>query len=113
MPTAPPDRPSRAPPSACWPWAPTAFCVLLAEGSVTDWSAVFLNDEAGASEALAAGGLTVFSLAMATGRLAGDRLAERLGPVAVVRCGRPAGRGRPGDGTRDRRARAPGSRGSP
>ncbi len=65
----------------------TAFCVLLAEGSVTDWSAVFLNDEAGASEALAAGGLTVFSLAMATGRLAGDRLAERLGPVAVVRWG--------------------------
>ena len=61
--------------------------MLLAEGSVTDWSAVYLNDEAGASEALAAGGLTAFSLAMAVGRLSGDRLAERLGPVAVVRVG--------------------------
>jgi MFS family permease len=64
-----------------------AFCVLLAEGSVTDWSAVFLNDEAGASEALAAAGLTVFSLAMALGRLAGDGLAERFGPERVVRAG--------------------------
>ncbi len=27
-----------------------AFCVLLAEGSVTDWSAVYLNEGAGASE---------------------------------------------------------------
>lgn len=64
-----------------------AFCVLLAEGSVTDWSAVFLNGEAGASEALAAAGLTVFSLAMALGRLAGDGLAERFGPGRVVRAG--------------------------
>jgi predicted MFS family arabinose efflux permease len=64
-----------------------AFCVLLAEGSVTDWSAVFLNDDAGASEALAAAGLTVFSLAMALGRLAGDGLADRFGPAAVVRVG--------------------------
>ena len=64
-----------------------AFCVLLAEGSVTDWSAVFLNDEAGGSEALAAAGLTTFSLFMAVGRLAGDGLAERFGAVAVVRAG--------------------------
>ena len=49
-----------------------AFCVLLAEGSVTDWSAVFLNDSAGASQALAAAGLTTFSLFMALGRLAGE-----------------------------------------
>jgi MFS family permease len=64
-----------------------AFCVLLAEGSVTDWSAVFLNDQAGASEALAAVGLTAFSLLMAFGRLAGDGLAERFGAAAVVRTG--------------------------
>jgi MFS family permease len=64
-----------------------AFCVLLAEGSVTDWSAVFLADEAGAGEALAATGLAVFSLLMATGRLGGDALAERFGARAVVRTG--------------------------
>ena len=64
-----------------------AFCVLLAEGSVTDWSAVFLNDVAGASEGAAAAGLTVFSLTMAVGRLSGDRLTERFGPPRMVRAG--------------------------
>jgi predicted MFS family arabinose efflux permease len=61
-----------------------AFCVLLAEGSVTDWSAVYLHDAARASEGLAAAGLTIFSLSMASSRLAGDRLAERLGPGRVI-----------------------------
>ena len=64
-----------------------AFCVLLAEGSVTDWSAVFLNDVAGASEGAAAAGLTVFSLAMAVGRLRADGLTERFGPARMVRAG--------------------------
>jgi MFS family permease len=64
-----------------------AFCVLLAEGSVTDWSAVYLNGSAGAAEALAAAGLTVFSLCMALGRLSGDALAERFGPAALLRVG--------------------------
>ena len=64
-----------------------AFCVLLAEGSVTDWSAVYLNEGAGASEGLAAAGLAVFSLAMALGRLAGDGVAERWSAPAVIRAG--------------------------
>ena len=64
-----------------------AFCVLLAEGSVTDWSAIFLSDEAGAGEAVAALGLAAFSLVMAIGRLGGDGLAERFGARPVVRCG--------------------------
>ena len=61
--------------------------MLLAEGSVTDWSAVYLNEGAGASEGLAAAGLSVFSLTMALGRLAGDRVAERWGAAAVIRAG--------------------------
>lgn len=64
-----------------------AFCVLLAEGSVADWSAVYLNDTVGASEGVAAVGLTVFSACMAIGRLAGDGMAERFGPAVVVRAG--------------------------
>jgi MFS family permease len=67
--------------------AATAFCVLLAEGSVTDWSAVYLRDVAGASEGVAAAGLTAFSLSMAVSRLAGDRVADRLGPGLTVRAG--------------------------
>lgn len=64
-----------------------AFCVLLAEGSVTDWSAVYLNDGTGASEGLAAAGLAVFSLTMAIGRLGGDAVAERLSAGVVIRAG--------------------------
>ena len=64
-----------------------AFCVLLAEGSVTDWSAVYLNEGAGASEGLAAAGLAVFSLTMALGRLAGDPVAERWSAPVVIRAG--------------------------
>jgi MFS family permease len=56
-----------------------AFCVLLSEGAVNDWVAVYLDDDLSASEALAAAGLAVFSLTMALGRLAGDRVTVRLG----------------------------------
>ncbi len=56
-----------------------AFCVLLAEGSVADWSAIYLREGANASEAVAATGLAAFSLTMGLGRLAGDRLAVVLG----------------------------------
>jgi MFS family permease len=64
-----------------------AFCVLMAEGSVSDWSAIYLRDGAGAAAATAAAALTVFSLGMAAGRLAGDGLADRFGPGAVLRAG--------------------------
>lgn len=63
-----------------------AFCVLLSEGAIADWSAVFLV-QAGASAGRAAWGFGAFSLAMALGRAAGDAVTQRLGPVAVVRGG--------------------------
>ncbi|MCC6313686.1 MAG: MFS transporter [Thermomicrobiales bacterium] len=64
-----------------------AFCVLVAEGAVADWSAVYLRDSLGLSAAAATTGFTAFSLTMAAGRFAGDGLIERLGPVRVVRYG--------------------------
>jgi MFS family permease len=64
-----------------------AFAVLLSEGSITDWSAVYLRDSAGASEGLAAAGLAAFSLTMAIGRLSGDTLVMRTSPVALARGG--------------------------
>jgi fucose permease len=64
-----------------------AFCVLIAEGSVGDWSAIYLRDETGAAAAAAAAALTLFSLSMAIGRLGGDALADRFGPDAVLRTG--------------------------
>lgn len=64
-----------------------AFCVLLAEGAVADWSAVYLRDVLGATAAAGGWGFTAFSLTMAAGRFAGDGLVQRLGAVRVIRGG--------------------------
>jgi len=61
------------------------FCALLAEGAVGDWSAVYLRDSLGTTASTAAMGFAVFSLSMALGRFAGDRLARRMGPVRLLR----------------------------
>ncbi len=64
-----------------------AFCVLLAEGAVNDWSAIHLRRSLEASPGLAAAGLAAFSLTMGIGRLAADRLADALGAQRIVRLG--------------------------
>ncbi|OOG45979.1 MFS transporter [Rhodanobacter sp. C01] len=63
------------------------FVSFLAEGSMLDWSAVLLRDFRGFSAASAGIGYACFSVAMAAGRLAGDRVVGRLGPVWAVRIG--------------------------
>lgn len=63
------------------------FVSFLAEGSMLDWSAVLLRDFRGFSAASAGIGYACFSVAMAAGRLAGDRVVGRLGPVRAVRAG--------------------------
>src|SRR5215470_19122077 len=62
-----------------------AFCGLLAEGAMGDWSAVYLHDTLGSSSAAAAAGFAAFSLGMAAGRFTGDRLVVRYGPTHVLR----------------------------
>jgi MFS family permease len=65
-----------------------AACSLLGEGSAEGWSAVYLHDNLGASAGLAALGYAGFSLAMAVGRLSGDRLNARFGAALLMRgCG--------------------------
>jgi MFS family permease len=64
-----------------------AFCALLGEGAIADWSAVYLR-ALDSGPGLAAAGFAVFSVTMALGRLSGDWLIERAGAAAVVRlCG--------------------------
>ncbi|MGI9254739.1 MAG: MFS transporter, partial [Thermomicrobiales bacterium] len=63
------------------------FCVLLGEGAMADWSAVYLKTTLQAGATLAAAGYAIFSLTMAGGRLTGDRLTTRFGPERVVRVG--------------------------
>jgi MFS family permease len=62
-----------------------AFLAFLAEGAANDWSAVHLRRERGAGEGTAAAAFTGFALALAVGRLAGDRLLARFGRGRVVR----------------------------
>ncbi|MEL6205483.1 MAG: MFS transporter [Pseudomonadota bacterium] len=59
----------------------------LGEGAVADWSAVFLTDVVRTSEAQAALGFAVFSVAMVGARLCVDRVIMRFGPVSVARTG--------------------------
>jgi MFS family permease len=65
-----------------------SFCSLLGEGAVENWSAVYFRYSLGVAAGLAAAGLAAFSITMACGRLFGDRLAARIGPVRLMRgCG--------------------------
>ena len=61
------------------------LCGLLVEGATADWSAVYLHDNLGTSAGFAAAGFAAFALAMTVGRLLGDRLAARFGPVRLIR----------------------------
>jgi Arabinose efflux permease len=63
------------------------FVSFMAEGSMLDWSAVFLRDFRGFAPSAAGIGYACFSVAMAFGRLTGDRLIQRIGSVWAVRAG--------------------------
>lgn len=64
-----------------------AFISLLAEGAAGDWSAVYINKPLHAGKGVAALGYLAFSFAMVAGRLNGDRLTMRFGPIALTRAG--------------------------
>jgi predicted MFS family arabinose efflux permease len=63
------------------------FISFLAEGAVLDWSAVFLREIRSVDVSLAGVGYGVFSVAMATGRFAGDRITHGIGSRAILRVG--------------------------
>lgn len=63
------------------------FISFLGEGAVLDWSAVFLREVRFVDVSLAGIGYAVFSVAMAAGRFAGDRITEALGTRPVLRIG--------------------------
>lgn len=57
---------------------------FLAEGSMLDWSAVFLTTLRGMSPSQAGMGYAVFAIAMTLGRLNGDRIVNGLGRYKVL-----------------------------
>ncbi|MFW5488231.1 MAG: MFS transporter [Desulfovibrio sp.] len=62
-----------------------AFLVLAAEGAMMDWSAVYMRSVLFSEQGVAATGYAAFSLAMAAGRLFGDRFVAQAGPVRLTR----------------------------
>jgi fucose permease len=63
------------------------FCILLAEGAMADWTALYLRQVLKAGAGAAAAGYSVFSAAMAAMRFLGDMVTTRLGPQRAVRTG--------------------------
>jgi MFS family permease len=55
------------------------FFAFMVEGTVADWNGLYMRDELGAPEALAALGYPVFEAGMLIARLTGDRLRTRFG----------------------------------
>lgn len=60
------------------------FAVFLTEGTVLDWSAVYLTDVRAMPASLGGLGYTCFAIAMTVARLTGDRIISSLGRLPVV-----------------------------
>ncbi|WKB51987.1 MFS transporter [Eleftheria terrae] len=67
-----------------WRLGAAALLCLLCEGTMYDWSAIYMAQAFAASPAVAVAGFGVFSAAMAFGRFTGDRLRDRHGSAAVL-----------------------------
>ncbi len=60
------------------------FFAFLMEGSLLDWSALFLRDHRGFAISTAGTGYAVFSIAMAIMRFTGDKLVHKIGRNRIV-----------------------------
>jgi MFS family permease len=84
-------RPATAPkprvPKGVWALAAVAMMVMLCEGVAYNWSTVHLRTVIHASTATSALAYGAYATAATVGRLIADRLAARIGPVALFRSG--------------------------
>ncbi|QUQ68152.1 MFS transporter [Kutzneria sp. CA-103260] len=67
-----------------WLLALIALFSAVAEGASADWTALFLAQDRGVSDSLAAAGYSVYSVAMALTRLSGERVERRWGPYRML-----------------------------
>ncbi|MEM1214743.1 MAG: MFS transporter [Bacteroidota bacterium] len=64
-----------------------AFCCMLGEGSMTDWTALYLEKVSMGSPDWSAFGVTAFAAAMMIGRFLGDEARQRLGDSLLMKTG--------------------------
>jgi MFS family permease len=63
------------------------FVTLMTEGAIADWSALYFQQQLKLQREMAGLGYAGFSLAMAIGRLTGDRLVTSFGRATLLRTG--------------------------
>jgi MFS family permease len=61
-----------------------AFCSMICEGAMFDWSGVYFQTVIQPPKALVAAGLTAFTATMATGRFVGDWMATKWGIKRIL-----------------------------
>jgi len=66
------------------PFGFIAFCCMTGEGSMIDWSAIFMNKVVGQSEVLSAWAFGTFGVAMTIGRVFGDYFIVKFGKQKLM-----------------------------
>lgn len=66
------------------PFGIIAFCCMTGEGSMVDWSAIFMNKVVGQSEVLSAWAFGAFGVSMTIGRIFGDYFTLKLGKQKLM-----------------------------
>jgi MFS family permease len=61
------------------------FASMAIEGTMYDWSAIYLKKAVHASKGMAAAGYAVYMVAMMLGRFTGDKLANRIGVKPMLK----------------------------
>lgn len=89
-PAHPAAKSRRRTPRHIWALAGLALMIMLCEGVANDWSTLHLRRVLDAPAATAALAYGAFATAMTVGRLLADRVAARVGPVAILRYGASA-----------------------
>jgi MFS family permease len=74
-------------PPALFVLSAIGFCILLSEGAIADWTAIYLKQVLHSGPGLAAAGYAVFSATMSIFRLLGDSISTRLGAAWTIRGG--------------------------
>ncbi|WP_242890354.1 MFS transporter [Actinomadura litoris] len=92
VPEAPPASTGGDPPGPGRRWllltlGIIGLCSFVGEGAMADWSAIYLRENLGTGPGTAGLGFAGCAVAMTVGRLTGDRVVARFGPVRVMRAG--------------------------
>jgi fucose permease len=73
-------------PFLIWLIAIIGFCGMTGEGSMVDWSAIYMHTVVGMTKAFSALAVGSFATAMTIGRLFGDRLIDKAGKQTILFC---------------------------